>query len=214
LKQAKFSADAIHSDLEQNEREQVLTRFKHRQLSILVATDIVSRGIDIDNINLVINYDVPHDGEDYVHRIGRTARAETDGIAYTFVSETEQRKLAAIERLLGEEVPKGIVPEQFGDTPAYQPNLSRRPEQRNKKGSSGKQRPQGNRSGNDGRKPQGDRPAGEPRPPRPQATANPEVVAQPTTAVAPTAAAIGPDGAPIVKKRRNKRRKPKTKSEE
>jgi len=121
LKQARFSVEEIHSDLGQVEREQVLSSFRSRQLKILVATDILSRGIDIDNISLVINYDVPHDGEDYVHRIGRTARAETDGIAYTFVGETEQRKFAAIERLLGDSVPKADLPEQFGEAPTYNP---------------------------------------------------------------------------------------------
>jgi superfamily II DNA/RNA helicase len=81
LKRSRFSVEEIHSDLEQQAREQVLLDFKNRKLKILVATDILSRGIDIDNIDLVINYDVPNDGEDYIHRIGRTARAETDGIA-------------------------------------------------------------------------------------------------------------------------------------
>ena len=90
LKRAGFKADEIHSDLEQDKRESVLSDFRSGRLPILIATDILSRGIDIDNIELVINYDVPHDGEDYVHRIGRTARAQADGSAYTFVSEHEQ----------------------------------------------------------------------------------------------------------------------------
>jgi ATP-dependent RNA helicase RhlE len=121
LKQARFSIEEIHSDLEQARREQVLLDFKNRRLKILVATDILSRGIDIDNIDLVINYDVPNDGEDYIHRIGRTARAETDGIAYTFVSEREQNKFLVIEELLGKPVKKAIVPEQFGPVPPYSP---------------------------------------------------------------------------------------------
>ncbi len=121
LKRARFSVEEIHSDLEQQTREQVLSDFKNRKIKILVATDILSRGIDIDNIDLVINYDVPNDGEDYIHRIGRTARAETDGIAYTFVSEREQNKFSTIEELLGKPVPKTSVPEQFGATPEYRP---------------------------------------------------------------------------------------------
>ncbi len=121
LKRNKFSADEIHSDLEQQSREKVLLDFKNKKLKILVATDILSRGIDIDNIDLVINYDVPNDGEDYIHRIGRTARAETDGIAYTFVGEREQNKFLSIEELLGTPVPKATVPEQFGKPPLYQP---------------------------------------------------------------------------------------------
>jgi superfamily II DNA/RNA helicase len=119
LKRARFLADEIHSDLEQDKREEVLIQFKSRRLPILVATDILSRGIDIDNIDLVINYDVPHDGEDYVHRIGRTARAAAEGSAYTFVTVKEQRKFLGIEKLLGKPVPKAIVPEELGETPVY-----------------------------------------------------------------------------------------------
>jgi superfamily II DNA/RNA helicase len=94
-------------------------RFKTGQVDILVATDIVARGIDIDDIQLVINYDVPHDEEDYVHRIGRTARAGRDGRAITLVSEKDQPLFAAIERFLEKEVPKEPVPEEFGEAPAY-----------------------------------------------------------------------------------------------
>jgi ATP-dependent RNA helicase RhlE len=84
----------------------------------LVATDILSRGIDIEDIDLVINYDVPHDGEDYIHRIGRTARAETEGTAYTFVTGAEQRRFRAIEHLLGKPVPRAALPGPFGASPA------------------------------------------------------------------------------------------------
>jgi superfamily II DNA/RNA helicase len=119
LQRAKINADEIHSDLDQDKREDVLMQFKSRRLPILIATDILSRGIDIDNIDLVINYDVPHDGEDYVHRIGRTARAAAEGTAYTFISPREQRKFLSIEKLLGKEVTKATVPEEFGEVPAY-----------------------------------------------------------------------------------------------
>ena len=128
LKRGGIPADEIHSDLEQSNREEVLMRFKSGRLPVLVATDILSRGIDIDNIDLVINYDVPHDGEDYVHRIGRTARAAADGTAYTFVSVKEQRKFMAIERLLGKPVPQATVPEELGETPAYNPSAGSRNE--------------------------------------------------------------------------------------
>jgi superfamily II DNA/RNA helicase len=127
LKRNAFKADEIHSDLDQPKREEVLMQFKSGRLPILIATDILSRGIDIDNIDLVINYDVPHDGEDYVHRIGRTARAEADGTAYTLVSLKEQRKFMAIEKLLGKEVTKVSVPEEFGETPAYNAASHSRP---------------------------------------------------------------------------------------
>jgi superfamily II DNA/RNA helicase len=121
LKRGGFLADEIHSDLDQNMREQVLSNFVHGRIKILVATDILSRGIDIDNIDLVINYDVPNDGEDYVHRIGRTARAETKGTAYTLINEKEQQKFLQIEELLGKPVEKSPIPEHFGPTPGYQP---------------------------------------------------------------------------------------------
>lgn len=125
LKRSGFSIDEIHSDLEQATRERVLASFTNARLKILVATDILSRGIHIDNIELVINYDVPNDGEDYVHRVGRTARAEAEGKAYTLINEREQRKFAAIEFLIGRTIDKGIIPEQLGATPAYNPPTSR-----------------------------------------------------------------------------------------
>src|ERR1019366_8790952 len=123
LRRARFSVDQIQSDLDQEKREQVLLDFRSKKLKILVATDILSRGIDIEDIDLVINYDVPHDGEDYVHRIGRTARAETDGIAYTLINEKEQKKFGEIEELLGTTITKGNVPQEFGPTPAYTPHI-------------------------------------------------------------------------------------------
>lgn len=91
----------MHSDLDQAKRDEVMLDFKASRIDILVATDIVARGIDIDDITMVVNYDVPHDAEDYVHRVGRTARADADGEAITFVSERERGKFAAIERFLG-----------------------------------------------------------------------------------------------------------------
>lgn len=124
LKKNGLSSDEIHSDLDQKNREKVLLEFKSRKLNILVATDILSRGIDIEDIDLVINYDVPNDGEDYIHRIGRTARAEAEGIAITFVNEKEQNRFLEIEELLGEPVHKAKVPEQLGDTPSYNPRKS------------------------------------------------------------------------------------------
>ena len=121
LKRTSLAVEEIHSDLEQDKREEVLMYFKSGRIKVLVATDILSRGIDIDNIGLVLNYDVPHDGEDYVHRIGRTARAAAEGTAITFISVKEQRKFMAIEKLLGKQVQKEKVPEQFGDAPEYNP---------------------------------------------------------------------------------------------
>jgi ATP-dependent RNA helicase RhlE len=122
LKRSGFTVEEIHSDLEQTVRENTLSAFASGRVPLLVATDIISRGIDIDTIDLVVNWDVPDDGEDYVHRIGRTARAEADGTAYTLVSEVDQRKFGDIERLLEKEVEKVPVPAELGPTPAYEPN--------------------------------------------------------------------------------------------
>ncbi len=119
LQQMGLNVSEINSDLEQKEREDVLNRFRSKSLNVLVATDIVSRGIDVENIDMVVNYDVPHDAEDYIHRIGRTARAAASGIAVTFISPKEQQKFSAIERLLGKPVHKGEVPLQFGPAPEY-----------------------------------------------------------------------------------------------
>ena len=121
LKQANLAVAEIHSDLDQKSREQYLQDFRNQKINILVATDVLSRGIDIDDIDLVINYDVPNDGEDYIHRIGRTARAATSGTAFTLVSENEQGKCGVIEQLLGAPIFKGTVPTEFGPTPAYNP---------------------------------------------------------------------------------------------
>jgi len=119
LKRMKINCAEMHSDLTQQERDDVMYRFKAGQVDVLVATDIVSRGIDIDDIRIVINYDVPHDAEDYVHRIGRTARADRDGVAITFVSEAEIYKFQEIEHFLGKEVEKRPLPENLGEGPAY-----------------------------------------------------------------------------------------------
>lgn len=125
LKKNKLVVEEIHSDLEQAQRESVLGAFAGGRIPLLVATDILSRGIDIDTIDLVVNYDVPGDGEDYVHRIGRTARAEAEGMAYTLIGEKEQNKFAVIEKLLEKEVEKAAVPVELGPTPAYAPRTHR-----------------------------------------------------------------------------------------
>ncbi len=125
LKKSGLRVDEIHSDLDQKSREEVLRKFKNRDLSILVATDILSRGIDIDNIDLIINFDVPNDAEDYIHRIGRTARAEADGVAITFINEKEQKKFSGIEKMLGQPVMKLLLPKELGASPEYNPEKYR-----------------------------------------------------------------------------------------
>lgn len=122
LKKMGMDADGISSDLDQDGREEVLRRFRNKRLRILVATDIISRGIDIDSIDLVINYDVPNDPEDYVHRVGRTARAKSTGIALTFINDKDQRDFKKIEDLIKKTVNKIPNPESVGDGPEYKPN--------------------------------------------------------------------------------------------
>lgn len=125
LQQMKINSGEMHSDLEQAERDEILYKFKTGQIDVLVATDIVARGIDIDDIAMVINFDVPHDPEDYVHRIGRTARAQRDGIAITFVNEDEISSFKQIEKFLGRVVDKNELPEGLGETPDYNAPRSR-----------------------------------------------------------------------------------------
>ncbi len=125
LKRKKFSTGIISSDFEQPEREAALLKFKNRNTQILVATDILARGIDIKEISLVINYDVPQDAEDYVHRIGRTARADSTGVALTFITPKDQRRFHSIERLIEQVVRKIPLPEFLGKAPAYEPEKYR-----------------------------------------------------------------------------------------
>lgn len=145
LRQAGYSVAEMHSDLDQNVREEVMLGFRAGRTDILVATDIVARGIDIDDISMVVNYDVPHEAEDYVHRIGRTARAGADGQAVTFVSEREQGRFADIERFLEKEVAKGTVPAELGKAPEYRPGAGGR-QRGGRGGKGGRGRGQGQRN--------------------------------------------------------------------
>jgi ATP-dependent RNA helicase RhlE len=120
-----FKSLEISSDLEQKEREKALGLFKNKKVQILVATDILARGIDIKEISLIINYDVPGDAEDYVHRVGRTARADATGVALTFISDRDQHKFYSIEQLIGETIMKAPNPPEVGKGPDYDPKSSR-----------------------------------------------------------------------------------------
>jgi len=146
LKHMHINCAPMHSDLSQAERDEVMYRFKAGKVDVLVATDIVARGIDIDDILMVINYDVPHDAEDYVHRIGRTARAQRDGVAITFVSEPDFRYFADIERFIERDITKNQLPEELGEGPEYKPAAPRKNSRgkggrkRNSKGNSGKEK--------------------------------------------------------------------------
>ena len=149
-----FEVEAFHSDLEQVEREKIMSRFKNRSLKILIGTDIISRGIDVTGIELVVNFDTPNDPEDYVHRVCRTARADAKGEAITFISDKDQYKFVRIEKLIGMEVEKLPLPEGLGEAPAYkgtQPTKSygapSKPVQRKKKPfGKNKKRPQGDKA--------------------------------------------------------------------
>ena len=140
LQKMKVNCCSMHSDLTQQERDEVMYLFKSGQKDVLVATDIVARGIDIDDIRMVINYDVPHDAEDYVHRIGRTARADRDGVAITLVNPDDIRSFQQIEHFLEKEVIKTPLPDGLGDAPEY-----KSPERRKGPRGGGKRR--GNRGG-------------------------------------------------------------------
>jgi superfamily II DNA/RNA helicase len=121
LKKEGIKVGAISSDLDQKQREEVMIKFKNGVLNVLVATNIVARGIDIVGVELVVNYDVPRDAEDYVHRVGRTARADAKGIAFTFISEEEQRDFYDIEKLIEMDIKKIKIPAQLGESPEYNP---------------------------------------------------------------------------------------------
>ncbi len=143
LNAKKFAVDQIQSDLEQSEREQVLRKFKNKTIQMLVATDIVSRGIDIDDISLIINYNVPG-AEDYVHRVGRTARAENTGLAITLIDPEENYKFKKIEKLIQQEVPKMQLPKGFSKVDLTERNRGYS-SSKSKKGYGGKKRFSGNK---------------------------------------------------------------------
>lgn len=151
LRKAGFASRTISSNLNQTEREEVLRAFRARKVRILVATDVMSRGIDIKEINMVINYDVPHDPEDYVHRIGRTARANTKGEAFTLVNPKDFSKLKRIEKLIEAEVPKLETPAEFGEAPVWgkssSPNRSHGGQKKRFPNRNKKKRPQSKQNG-------------------------------------------------------------------
>ena len=152
LQQMKINSGEMHSDLEQAERDEILYKFKTGQIDVLVATDIVARGIDIDDIAMVINFDVPHDPEDYVHRIGRTARAERDGVAITFVSDDEIYSFKQIEKFLDREVEKVALPEGLGEAPDYNAPRGKGKADRNNRGRGRGKKPTTDKLANDGEK--------------------------------------------------------------
>ena len=149
----KINSGAMHSDLSQAERDEVMFKFKAGQIDVLVATDIVSRGIDIDDIRMVINYDVPHDVEDYIHRIGRTARADRDGEAITLVSEEDMFYFQQIERFLEKTIEKTPNPDNIGAGPEYK-NIQKFARNKGAKGRKPSGKTSFKRGQNKGNKPQ------------------------------------------------------------
>lgn len=117
FRKLNYNAESFHSDLEQREREAIMLDFKNRKLQVLIGTDVLSRGIDVEGVDLVINYDVPQDPEDYVHRIGRTARAATKGTAITLVNDKDKRRLANIEKLIERQIERMPLPAHLGEGP-------------------------------------------------------------------------------------------------
>ncbi len=215
LKKLGLEAKGVSSDIEQDERETVLRGFKNKQFPILVATDVLSRGIDIDSLSHVVNFDSPRDAEDYVHRIGRTARADTTGTAITFISDEDQDRIVKIERLLERTFEKKAITEELGLGPAPEFDPRRFSGLRHKRGGAAVGgRPADGRSNSDrNRYATSDRP----RTPRPDRAPRPttEIPAgQELTDAEPSTdepqLTLLPDGTPAPKrKKRNKKRKPR-----
>ena len=154
----------MHSDLSQAERDEAMFQFKSGQVDVLVATDILSRGIDIDDIAMVINYDVPHDPEDYVHRIGRTARAQRDGVAITFVSDKDMNHFRLIEQFLDRRIDQNPLPEGCGEGPAYKEGLPKKSSGKRSFSRNGKKRGRG--KGKGANKPKNDKKPKSENPPK------------------------------------------------
>ena len=143
LKRNHWNVEAMHSDLEQKQRDEVMLAFKAGRVDVLVATDIVARGIDIDDITMVVNYDVPRDAEDYVHRIGRTARAGREGRAVTFVNEKDRLALRSIEQLLEKKIPREELPDGMTAAPEEEKGTPQKKDRR--RGNGKRRRSSGNR---------------------------------------------------------------------
>ncbi len=186
MRRSKWKTAEMHSDLDQAAREQVIHDFRAGRVDILIATDILARGIDIDDIAMVVNFDVPHEAEDYVHRVGRTARADADGKAVTFVSERDRRRFAQIEQFLDIKVRREAVPDELGGSAAEEaPRNDRRQPRRDDKNKRGR----GQRDRRDGKNR------------RPKADATPKADAKPEAKPAQAPEAQGDTSKPKPKKR-------------
>lgn len=229
LKKLNYPVESLHSDKSQEERQAALRAFENREYRIIIGTDVLSRGIDIDNLSHVLNYDVPHDAEDYVHRVGRTARASSTGEAITFISPDDMGKFALIERLIEQDVVKLPAPEEMGESPVYDPTrrspgrgFGRGGSGQRSGGGGGDRRGGGGGRSNDGNRREGSggqrrggprrdgRPGQENRP-RNQGPANPDA----PVAQNPITGGISPVNAEgeAVKKKKRKKRKPRPRPE-
>jgi superfamily II DNA/RNA helicase len=210
LSKLGYEARGISSDLDQDDREVVLRDFKNKAFPILVATDVLSRGIDIDNLTHVVNYDIPRDAEDYVHRIGRTARAATTGTAITFISDQDQNRIVSIEKLIEREVEKRSITEELGmgKSPVFDPRRFS-----GLRGKPGFDRGKGRGKGRDGQQRSdtgastAERPQRDNRRPRPE-SAKPVADAS-VTVSSPTEGRVQPvvDGSASDKPKRRKKRR-------
>jgi superfamily II DNA/RNA helicase len=161
----KLTMKAMHSGKSQDERNEVMRKFKAGQIHILVATDILSRGVDVDDLSHVVNYDIPDDPADYVHRIGRTARAGKSGAAITFINDKQQFRFYNIEQLIERTIEKELTPEEIGESPVYDPNKPKKKKRKKKRSFNNKRKPQQNKPRSEGDQAKKPRP-GKPRPPK------------------------------------------------
>ena len=204
LMRMHVNSGEMHSDLDQAERDQMLYKFKSGQIDVLVATDILARGIDIDDIAMVINFDVPHDAEDYVHRIGRTARADRDGVAITFINEEDVHFFKHIEKLLEKEVEKLPLPEELGEGPEYKEGRAQRTSAKSRRrkdrdATSHKRKP---------RRTENERKEKQPKDKQPQEKQTAETAEGSNTKTAPVAAEDHPtDNAQLQEQRKPRRRR-------
>lgn len=161
----KLTMKAMHSGKSQDERNEVMRKFKAGQIHILVATDILSRGVDVDDLSHVVNYDIPDDPADYVHRIGRTARAGKSGAAITFINDNQQFRFYNIEQLIERTIEKELTPEEIGESPVYDPTKPKKKKRRKKRNFNNKRKPQQSKPLSEGDKVKKTR-SGKPRPPK------------------------------------------------
>ena len=204
LKKHGFNVGEMHSDLSQSERDEIMFQYKSRKIDMIVATDILARGIDIDDIRIVINYDVPRDCDDYIHRIGRTARAGTKGRAITLVNVEDQEYFKRIEDFIEQDVLKMELPAALGEAPGYEPKSKQKGGKSRRGGGGSKDKRSGNDRKRNNRKRGGKATAGEKQQEKPQAAkvANSEKPKETTPVAAPQ------DGAQKQQGEKPKRRRP------